>query len=127
MGTDRRWRLGDELEDIPGQGVKTGVWIRTVDAGRRQEGWGCSREDWQAFQAGGWQDRQSTTSFVSATAPRGLSVPRGRRGSTFLTRVSGSCVASHRLVPRAGMESRRGVASFILCDNNTLQPAIFYG
>ena len=30
-------------------------------------------------------------------------------------------MANHRLVRRAGMESRRGVASFILWDNNTLR------
>lgn len=105
--------------------MKTGVWIRTVDVGGRQEGQRRSRAGWQAFRAEGWQDNQSTAPFVNATAPGGLRVPRDWRGSTFLTRVSRSCVASHRLVPRVGMESRRGVASSVLWDN-TLQPAIFY-
>ena len=45
--------------------------------------------------------------LCKCTAPGGLRVPSGRRGSTFLTRVSRSCVANHRLVPRAG-KVRRG-------------------
>lgn len=105
--------------------MKTGTWIRTVEMGREIKDRDFYGKTGQALGAEWWLASQLTALYVHATAPGVRRVPGKERESTFLTRVSRSCVASHRLALRARVEPGKGQPLLFSLTTMPLKPAIF--